>query len=137
MRVRDSNHGRGLYAIRSLAKGSVLGQVSGEVVDHDKRDPMYLMDVGNDLLLLPHAPFRYLNHSCEPNCELFGWEDEEPNPETGATDLFVGALRGIKPGSELTIDYSWPAHIAIPCGCRSKKCRGWIVCESERHLVKA
>jgi len=34
----------------------------------------YCMDIGNGRVLEPHAPFRYVNHSCEPNCE-FDWFD--------------------------------------------------------------
>jgi SET domain-containing protein len=87
-------------------------------------------------MLVPKAPFRFLNHSCRPNCELFDWEDDKPDPKTGVKDLYLGVIRKVKAGAELTIDYSWPADFAIPCHCGSKKCRGYIVAEEELHLVE-
>lgn len=135
LKVKSSEHGYGLFAKTDFAKDSVIGRIKGKVVSDEKHDPRYVMEMGNDKLLVPKAPFRYLNHSCRPNCELFDWADEPPNPKTGVKDLYLGAIRKIKSGAELTIDYSWPASFAIPCHCGSKKCRGFIVSEEERHLV--
>ncbi|OED39914.1 hypothetical protein AB833_13625 [Chromatiales bacterium (ex Bugula neritina AB1)] len=133
--VKDSEHGKGLFATKALNKDSVIGRVKGKIVNDASHDPRYVIDLGNDQLLVPKAPFRFLNHSCQPNCVLFDWEDEEPDTKTGVKGLYLSALRKIKAGTELTIDYSWPAHFAIPCHCGSKKCRGYIVAEEERHLV--
>lgn len=133
--VRDSDNGQGLYARKKIAKDAVIGRIKGKIVSDEKHDPRYVMELENDLLLVPKPPFRFLNHSCNPNCELFDWEDEPPNPKTGVRDLYLGALKNIKTGNELTIDYSWPARVAIPCNCGSKKCRGYIVSEDELHLV--
>lgn len=136
VRVRDSSNGIGLFAVKSVAKGSVIGLVNGEIVDNDERDPRYLMELDNDLLLIPASPFRYLNHSCNPNSELFMWDDDEPDPVTGTRNLYVAALRTVRSGDEVTIDYAWPACIAIPCHCGSRQCRGWIVDKDELHLVQ-
>ena len=133
--VKESENGKGLFARKALKKDSVVGRVKGKIVSDENHDPRYVMELGNDLLLVPKAPFRFLNHSCRPNCELFDWEDEKPDPDTGVKDLYLGVLRKVKPGAELTIDYSWPAEFAIPCQCGSKKCRGYIVAEEERHLI--
>ncbi len=133
--VKDSNNGQGLFAKKKIPKDTVVGRIKGKVVSDEKHDPRYVMELENNLLLVPKAPFRFLNHSCHPNCELFDWEDETPNPKTGVRNLYLGALRKIKPGDELTIDYSWPASVAIPCQCGSKKCRGYIVDKDELHLV--
>ncbi len=38
-------------------------------------------------------------------------------------------------GEELTIDYGWPAEVAIPCLCGSRHCRGWIVDPDEVELL--
>ncbi len=137
VRVLHSSNGTGLFAYKSFSKGAVIGRVSGEIVDNDDHDPRYLMELDDDLLLNPGRPFRYLNHSCTPNCELFMWEDDEPDPEAGTRHLNVAATRSIKEGDELTIDYGWPAHFAVPCLCGSRQCRGWIVDEGELHLVEA
>lgn len=133
--VKKTGFGRGLFAKKDFAKDSVVGRIKGDVVSDESHDPRYVMELENDLLLVPKAPFRFLNHSCRPNCELFDWEDEPPNPKTGVRDLYLGVIRKIAAGDELTIDYSWPAGFAIPCECGSKKCRGHIVSQEELHLV--
>ncbi len=133
--IRHSENGRGLFAKKDFAKDAVVGRIKGKVVSDEKQDPRYVMELEDDKLLIPKAPFRYLNHSCRPNCMLFDWEDEPSNPKTGVKDLYLGTVRKIKTGAELTIDYSWPARFAIPCHCGSKKCRGFIVSEDELHLM--
>jgi SET domain-containing protein len=74
-----------------------------------------------------------VNHSCDPNCELFYWFDEDS--EAQEDRLWVQTIRPIKPGEELSIDYCWPADAAIPCRCGTESCRGWIVDPAERHLL--
>ena len=135
LKVKNTAHGQGLFAKKAFAKNAVVGRIKGKVVSDESHDPRYVMELENDLLLVPKAPFRFLNHSCRPNCELFDWEDEPPNPKTGVKDLYLGVIRKIAAGDELTIDYSWPAGFAIPCNCGSKKCRGHIVAKEELHLV--
>jgi len=134
--VLDSKNGRGVFAQRKIAKDEVVGQVRGDITSTDEHDPRYLMELDSDMLLRPKAPFRYLNHSCNPNCELFVWEDQKLDKKTGTRPLFVGALRSIRDGAELTIDYSWPAEFAIPCHCKSKNCRGWIVAEKQAKKLQ-
>lgn len=137
LKVKDTANGRGLFAKKDFAKNAVIGRIKGKVVSDENLDPRYVMELENHMLLIPKAPYRYLNHSCRPNCELFDWEDEPPNPKTGVRDLYLGTIRKIKSGAELTIDYSWPAGFAIPCECGSKKCRGYIVSKEELHLVSS
>lgn len=134
--TKDSPNGKGVYAQKKLKKDSVIGEVNGDITDSDDVDPRYLMELDGDMLLRPKAPFRYLNHSCNPNCELFVWEDQDIDPDTGTRPLFVSALRTIPEGQQLTIDYAWPADFAIPCNCKSSKCRGWIVDESQLKKLK-
>ena len=132
----SSPNGKGVYAQKAIKKDSVVGQVQGEITTSDERDPRYLMELDGDNLLIPKGTFRYLNHSCNPNCELFCWEDEELDPDTGTRPLYVSALKSIGKGKQLTIDYAWPAEFAIPCNCKSKKCRGWIVDRGELKKLK-
>lgn len=136
VKTLDSPNGKGVYAQKKLKKDSVIGQVQGEITDIDDVDPRYLMELDGDMLLRPKGPFRYLNHSCNPNCELFVWEDQELDPDTGTRPLYVSALRSIPAGQQLTIDYAWPADFAIPCNCKSSKCRGWIVDEGQLKKLK-
>ena len=135
-KVMNSPNGKGVYAQKSIKKDSVVGQVRGDITESDEVDPRYLMELDGDKLLRPTGTFRYLNHSCNPNCELFVWDDEELSPATGTRPLYVSALRSIAKGQQLTIDYAWPAEFAIPCKCRSKNCRGWIVDKKDLKKLK-
>ncbi|MCA9191337.1 MAG: SET domain-containing protein-lysine N-methyltransferase [Planctomycetales bacterium] len=123
VQVCQTTIGKAVFAKRAIDSGAEVGVVRGRVIHEEGYGSEYCIDLGNDLGLEPHAPFRYLNHSCEPNCELTIWEDEE----TGKLSVTVQALAYIQPGQELTIDYAWPVDAAIPCLCGTANCRGWIV----------
>jgi SET domain-containing protein len=68
---------------------------------------------------------RWINHSCDPNCETFEEGDR----------IFVHALRGLQPGEELYYDYKLiPAERrtkklekAFGCLCGTPKCRGTML----------
>lgn len=68
----------------------------------------------------PIPPFKFLNHSCNPNAGI-----------KGTVTLF--ALRNIKPGEEITVDYStfegdeqWQLEGGKKCMCGETNCRGVI-----------
>jgi SET domain-containing protein len=64
---------------------------------------------------------RWVNHSCEPNCEA----------EEGDGRVFIRALRDLRPGEELFIDYGLTLDIRqtaarrreYACMCGTKSCR--------------
>jgi SET domain-containing protein len=68
---------------------------------------------------------RWINHSCDPNCETFEEDDR----------IFVHALRGLQPGEELFYDYKMiPAERRTKklekefgCLCGTPKCRGTML----------
>jgi uncharacterized protein len=127
--------GRGVFARRRYREEEAIGEITGEVIEDAQYGSDYCYDIGERLRLEPALPFRYVNHSCDPNCE-FDWfdvtENGEPSPRRR---LFLFALRDIRPGEELTIDYNWSAAAAIPCRCHSPNCRGWIVNEDQLERV--
>jgi hypothetical protein len=134
VRVGETALGKAVFAIRRFQKDQVIGVIQGAVIDDPEYGSSYCMDLGNDRSLEPIAPFRYLNHSCDPNAEIFSftygpYSSDRPN------QLFLQALRPIKPGDEITIDYAWTADCAIPCLCGSTKCRGWVVDEAELAII--
>lgn len=133
VRIGRTPLGRGVFARRRFRAEQVIGVIRGQVIDDPEYTSNYCMDLGEGRSLEPVAPFCYLNHSCEPNCELFSWETDEPAP---LDRLWLQALRPIEPGEELTIDYAWPAEAAIPCGCGAAGCRGWIVAAEELDLLE-
>lgn len=126
VRVGRVTFGRGVFANRRFSKGELIGVIWGEVIDDEDYSSDYCMDLGGSLSLEPKAPFRYLNHSCEPNGQLYLVPPERPDDDPVPL-MIVEALRTIQPGEEITIDYAWPADHAIPCQCQSDRCRGWIV----------
>ena len=120
--VGETPVGFGVFARRAFRKGKPVGRIRGQLLDDREYTSDYCMEIGDDLTLEPAYPFRYLNHSCEPNCEIIEVEDE-----FGESSLWLYTCRPITVGEHLTIDYAWPADNAIPCRCGSGKCRGWIV----------
>lgn len=130
--VAETEHGLGVFAQSNFTRGDLIGIVTGGHLEDPDHGSDYCIDLGDGISLEPDAPFRFLNHSCEPNCELLVIDSERAGvyPE-----LHVEAIRPISPGEQLTIDYAWPAEQAIECGCRSQRCRGWIVHPQQRHLV--
>ena len=129
--VATTGIGRGVFARRRLSVGLVVGEIRGQVLDGHPEDAQYCMELGSGRILEPISPFRFLNHSCDPNCELFYWEDD-PRQEDR---LWLQTIRPIDAGEQLLIDYCWPADAAIPCQCGAPNCRGWIDDPEELHLV--
>ncbi len=125
--------GRGVFARRKLKAGMVLGEIHGEIFPVEPEDPSYCMELPSGRVLEPTAPLRFLNHSCDPNCELFYWFDEDGSLQEDR--LWLQTIRSINAGDELLIDYCWPADAAIPCRCGVPGCRGWIVDPEELHLL--
>lgn len=130
--VRSTAAGRGLFAKKLFRKQQSIGQMMGKLILGDDYDPDYVVDMGDYGVLDPRAPFRYLNHSCEPNCQLLEWQ----STRKAQPQIWVHALKTVRPSEQLTIDYGWPAESAIPCLCGTASCRGWVVDESELSRVK-
>lgn len=118
--------GKGVFARRRYAATAIIGEIEGTYFDPSYGSD-YCMTVSGNRRLEPAAPFRYVNHSCDPNCEFDWFQVREGEDAASRERVFLIALRDIKPGEELTIDYNWPADGAIPCRCQSTNCRGWIV----------
>lgn len=137
VRTAPAAHGTGCYAAKKFRRSQVLGQVAGRIVTDPEYSSRYCMELGNGQMLEPESPFRFMNHSCDPNCELMYYDPEtlRPDQEHLRDKLFVQTRRKIMPEEEITIDYAWPADHAIQCGCAAKDCRGWIVDPDELHLV--
>ncbi|HEX2734832.1 MAG TPA: SET domain-containing protein [Polyangiaceae bacterium] len=129
--VRRTPVGRGVFATRAFRKNQVIGQMRGSVITTDDYDAEYAVDLGRLGVLDPWVPFRYLNHSCEPNAQLVMHGPEAGSPPT----MWVEALRTIRAGEQITIDYAWPADSAIRCLCGSRKCRGWVVSERDARAL--
>ena len=127
--VARSFAGSGVFAKRDFKQGTMIGEVVGEYkLGYDGE---YAIEIDDDYSLEPAAPFRFLNHSCHPNAQLL--TDTRKNGPY--LRMFVGALRRIRAGDEITIAYGWDAVDAVACQCGSKKCLGWVVDPEQLHLV--
>ncbi|MEN9581129.1 MAG: hypothetical protein RJA70_4138 [Pseudomonadota bacterium] len=123
--IRKTPVGKGVFAKTRFRKSQAIGPVRGKVLSADEDyDEDYAMDFGKNTVLEPSAPFRFLNHCCEPNAELV--EVESGDPKIPST-MWVYATKTIRPGDQVTIDYSWPEFAAIRCKCGAATCRGWVV----------
>lgn len=132
VRVGETAHGSGLFATRFFSVGGVVGVLSGSVLeDPDYHGSEYAVALNDHQTMEPDAPFRYVNHSCEPNCTFVIYELEGEGGESYFDCVKLEVLRGILPGDQLTIDYAWNAESAIPCHCGSERCRKWVCCETE------
>jgi len=140
--VRESAiQGRGVFAARRIPKDTWIVQYTGEIITHEESDRRYddeAMDRHHTFLFILDDTYcidaavggsdaRYINHSCEPNCEAVYAED--------AREIWIVAVRDIAKGEELTYDYgftvemeSWEeARRRYPCRCGAKTCRGTIL----------
>ena len=110
--------GRGVFASKNIEKGRTAFIFKGKIIKYfpkTRKKAMKKPDmvgVGKNLWIDPYIPFKYLNHSCDPNLGQRG------------RVLFV-ALRNIKKGEELTFDYSISEDSSweMKCHCGSKNCR--------------
>ena len=139
---RKSNiHRHGLSAATNIKKGQRIIQYKGKKISHTKAetDPkydndkeIYLFNLNEQYDLDGDFKFntaRLINHSCNPNCEVFG---------TGLK-VWVYAIKDIKKNEELTYDYGFgfdEDYKDFPCRCRSKNCAKYIVRSESRWRIK-
>jgi SET domain-containing protein len=140
--VRNSGiHGRGVFALRRIRKGTRILEYTGERISNKEADRRY-----DDTKMKRHHTFlftldskicidgsiktgggdaSFINHSCEPNCEAV---------ITGKK-IFIHALHTIEPGTELAYDYKYERtgkndaklEKFYVCKCGAPSCRGSIM----------
>lgn len=138
--VRNSPiHGRGVFALTSISKGTRIVEYKGELITDDEADCRYahlhehsphtmLFSLENNLVIDATRrgnSGRWINHSCAPNCQV----------EEEGTKIFIDARRDIRPGEELTYDYNLQlgethtraAQRAHACFCGTRRCRGTML----------
>jgi SET domain-containing protein len=140
--VRNSPiHGRGVFALRTIRKGTRIVEYKGELITDDEADRRYghlhehsphtmLFSLENNLVIDATRrgnSGRWINHSCAPNCQV----------EEEGTKIFIDARRDIRAGEELTYDYNLQlgephtraAQRAHACLCGARRCRGTMLGE--------
>lgn len=136
LEIRETHVGKGVFAKRPFLMDQLVGTIDGQRVDDPSYGSPYCFDLENGTVLEPAAPFRFVNHSCEPNCEIDLFDDDTPTGDGHHRSLILMACREIQAGEELTIDYNWDATNAIRCLCGAENCRGWIVAPEELEDLK-
>jgi len=116
-------HSVGVYTTTPIRRGRRVVEYAGERITPEEADRRYegisrtyLYGLEDGKTVIDgHGLGAYLNHSCDPNCEV----DEIK----GRVWLF--ALRNINAGEELVWDYNlYDDEEPAPCHCGSRKCRG-------------
>ncbi len=135
---RSRIQGRGVFATRKIRKGTRLIRYVGQPITHEEADRRYddqegrhhtfLFVLDEDTVLDARRggnDARFINHSCEPNCET----------EIDDGEIWVRSIAPIAPETELVYDYRFDWDDAYDpddvryyaCRCGSTKCRGTIL----------
>jgi len=131
--------GRGAFATRFIRKGARIIEYIGERISQEEADERYddatmrrhhtfLFNIDEDTVIdaaREGNDSRFINHSCEPNCQAFQEGDR----------IFIYARRDIQPGEELSYDYGYertedmgPEEEKLyVCRCGTPSCRGTIL----------
>lgn len=140
VKVRNSKiQGRGVFASSKIKKEKRIIEYLGERIHPDEESKRYdddnmdrhhtfLFEVDDKATIDGNVggnEARFINHSCDPNCESVNEEGR----------IFIEAIRDIKLGEELAYDYNYEVEGRITkkekefylCGCGTKKCRGTIL----------
>jgi uncharacterized protein len=140
MELRQSGiHGLGGFATRDIPKGTRIIEYTGERINNAEADRRYdedgMADHHTFLFILSSrtcvdAAFggneaRFINHSCDPNCETGIWNSR----------IWISAVKRIPAGTELTYDYMYDDDAEYTeedlryykCECGAAKCRGTMV----------
>ncbi len=145
IQVRRSRlHGRGVFALRRIRRGTRIIEYLGDRVSHREADERYRHKAADDnhtfLFIVDRGVVidagangndaRFINHSCDPNCEST-IEDRR---------VFIEAIRTIQPGEELCYDYQIgrdrhdPPNVdeIFACRCGARGCRGSMLWPARR-----
>ena len=138
--LRETPVGTGVFANRDFEPGQTIAIVSGKLIYDPHYDSRYCVEMSAEYSFEPHAPFRFLNHCCKPNCLFRSLVDDDEFAAAAESGEFpdllaLEVMEPISAGEQLTIDYQWPAESAIPCGCGVENCRGWVVDADDLHRV--
>jgi hypothetical protein len=133
--VRESGvHGRGVFAAEHIRKGKRIIEYTGERVsweaapDDDSNPHTFNFGLENGEVInaeIGGNDARWINHSCNPNCEAIDEDDR----------IFIYATRDIQPGEELLYDYRLEIDKPVTeaskknfiCFCGASNCRGTML----------
>ena len=102
--------------------GPKLTKAEGQAALEEQNFYIFTLDDNYDIDgSVDWNPARYINHGCDPNCEV----------EIVRNRIWIYALRNIKAGEELTYNYSHDLedYAERVCRCGAANCVGYMVAE--------
>lgn len=111
--------GFGIRLGEDVIRGEIISRIKGELkfkVNKSKKDALAnpnWVGVKKDHWIDPEKPYKFLNHSCNPSVGIKG-------------SISITALRDLKEGEEITIDYSTiegDPRWEMQCFCSDNNCR--------------
>jgi len=130
--VRQSTiHGTGVFAEQDIPSGARIIEYIGEKISEEESDRRWAAQSTGDRIFMfeledktyidgdiPENDARFINHSCDPNCES----------EENAGQVWILSIRNIKAGEELSFNYGFDAELfgQYPCRCGANNCAGYI-----------
>ena len=85
VRIDTTSYGFGVFTFAFIPEGTPIARVSGPMIHDPGYSSDYCIDAGEGMVLEPEPPFCYLNHACEPNCQLMVYVAEEETIEEDET----------------------------------------------------
>ncbi len=140
-------HGYGLFATAEIVEGTRIIEYVGEKITKAESTRralaweeaarksgdglVYIFDLNKRYDLdgnYPENTARYINHSCEPNCEAVNFRGH----------IWIVAIQDISVGEELSFDYGYDLEHFLdhPCRCGTKGCVGYIVRRDQHRKLK-
>ena len=130
-------HGIGGFARRDIEAGARVIEYVGEKIT--KAESLRCCELNNEYIFAldeehdldgnaSSNPARFLNHSCQPNCEAL----------REGSRIWILALRTILAGEEITFNYGYDLEDfrEHPCRCGAQGCVGYIVAEDLAEHVR-
>lgn len=119
--VKRSQTGLGLFATANIPADTEVIEYTGDYIteeEYEQRGGRYMMASLDGMVIDGSArsnKARYVNHSCQPNCENIVDDDGR---------VFITSLQDIMPGEEITVDYGddYVEEFIKPYGCKCKSC---------------
>jgi len=133
-----------VFAARDIAAGEEIIEYAGRRITQAQADAEYPDDDGHTFLYVLNEHWlidagvdgndaRWINHSCDPNCEV--WQIESDDGDPAKDRLVIESMRPIRAGEELTYDYGVTNDEPLTdaerelwrCRCGSPKCKGTML----------
>jgi len=147
--LRNSGiHSKGLFAKKDIPKDTRIIEYVGEKITkaeserraihplrkskiNKKYGAVYIFELNQRYDIDGNVPYnmaRFINHSCNPNCET----------HLVRGHVWIVSIRDIKKGEELCYNYGYciEDYLEHECKCGAHNCVGYILDEKHWHLIK-